>query len=212
MKKYLGIAILSIFLTYPCWAESNRQKIIRLEGQVDELAQSIYELQEIIQHFTAPSADSWGEPGLLLDSCDTAIAWFVESGDGVTISVTAISKIEGTGAIKVSVPPNVTAIVKVVNPDGWDLSSYNYLNAWVRKSGGRPMTGISGFNIQFGEMGYDEQEMGPTFLSGVGSNRLSWDISGIPVDQRNKVTVIAITIPNAIGYPLYVNIDYIHAN
>ena len=147
----------------------------------------------------------------ILDDCDSDAAWSVESGAGVTIEVDNSQVYEGTGSIKVTVPPSTTAVIKATKSAGvWNLTNYKYLRVFLYH-------GTPGYmpncNLHFGEGAYNEQNFGVFTLPFPCWVQKSWDISGIPVASKNEVTIFAVTLPNASAFFSHiVRIDYIFAD
>ncbi len=146
---------------------------------------------------------------LVLDACDATTQWSVHSGAGVTIELDNTIVYEGTGSIKVTVPPSTTAIIKATKAAGsWDLSSYNYLRVALRRAQAGAMTAF------FGEVAYNEQTSGS--FGTIAANswfQKSWDISGIAAASRNGVTIFAVSMLNASATETrYFWIDYVFAD
>lgn len=200
-----------------------KQKIEALEKKINELERRFKEMVQITMPtdlgIYADESDP-SVPGdikivkgaiLVLDNCDAATQWSVHSGAGVEISLDQVNPIEGTGCIKVKVPPSTTAIVKATKASGsWNLSTYKYLKASLRTSPW--LNNLGGFVFYFGESTYNEQSSGGLATPGQAWSQRSWDISGIGSSGRDGVTIFAVAATNSYGGDAYFYIDYAYAD
>jgi len=217
---FIGILLCSITLTY---SQPLRERLRDVEERLWYLEKIVKE--EIMPNITIPT--DWGmfmdendptESGdikvvkgtlLELDDCDALTQWSVHSGAGVTLEVDQVNVKEGTGSLKITIPPSTTGVVKAIKSAGsWDLSSYKYIKFAARQSGG--VLGTK--QIHFGETAYNEQTTSFSALDFAWKDK-SWDISGIGASSRDGVTIVAFTLQNThTSFPLIIWIDYIFAD
>ncbi|MGB9627907.1 MAG: hypothetical protein ACPL6D_04545 [Thermodesulfobacteriota bacterium] len=149
-------------------------------------------------------------PLLIMDNCDEITQWSIHSGYGTRSLDKTIVK-EGTGSIKLTIFPLNTVILKCVKSSGsWDISSHKYLKIWLRRGD------ISLFDLAlyFGESTYDEQAKTTQVNAGLNEWREnSWDISAIPPENRDAVTIFAIRAKNLdLEKSAYLWVDFLRAD
>ncbi len=237
MKKGFVAVLILVLICSAAWGASLKTRLGKLEVKINELRQQVQEIEGIIDIMAGTiipadlDIDMDGEdpsdPGDIkivrgavweFDDCDATALWSVHSGAGVTIELDNAIVNEGTGSIKVTVPPFTTGIVKCVLAVAKDLNTpidYKYLNVYLR----RDSTYLGSMVLYFGENNdadiTDEQSKTLTMASIVPNNwsQQIWDISGIADASKNAVLFFAVKGVNSLSSANhYFWIDYIYAD
>ena len=138
-----------------------------------------------------------------ISDCDSLVAWSIVSGDGVSIALDTEKVKEGLSSIKVTIPEEITAVIKCVGT--WDFSTGKYLKVWLFESSGG---GLANCHQHFGEASYIDNSSAHFNLATGYWQQKSWDISGIGTANRNAVIEYGLTLPGRVGATAYVHVDY----
>ena len=150
---------------------------------------------------------------IIFSRCDTTndgtATWSVHSGINVTISIDSASRSEGTGCIKVTIPPSTTAVIKcTINSGSWDLRACKYIRVLLRI--GLYITGNQ--DVWFGEAAYNEQDYTINISGTTSWQAIAWDISKIASASRDAVTIFAVSMTTNASGTGYFFIDNAYAD
>ena len=220
---FIAVSFLFVQSGFPQARLNFREKLNELEERISKLEEEVKNMTQETEEESATMVEDENDPiepgdikivkGTLevLDNCDSDAQWSVESGEGVTIEEDSSVVQEGSGSLKITIPPSTTAIVKLTGGP-WDLSALKYLKLWHFYYGSGEGAGLGNAYLYFGEAVYNENVSSAFFINNVWSCK-SWDISEIPAANRNAVTQFAFkVVNNDATFPYDCWIDYVIAD
>lgn len=148
---------------------------------------------------------------IVLNNCDSANTWTVQSGNGVTITLVNDddSVIEGTGAVRVTVPAGANAIVKT-SFNASNIAAMRHLSLFVKPSANAGLATVQGW-ISEDANSYNQTNLGNKIVLENDYRNVKWDLSSVSQNSRDNIVLFSLKLPFDSGNNLTYLLDYLRA-